>query len=617
MCGICGILNINGEPISKDRLLQMNDAMYLRGPDDAGHYIDRHLGLAMRRLSIIDLEGGHQPIANEDGSIVVVLNGEIYNYIELREDLIEKGHVFSTRSDTEVIVHLYEEYGTQAVEHLNGMFAFALWDRNLERLWVARDRLGIKPLVYFEYAGGFAFASSLDALIQHHKFERNIDTDSLLLFFMLAYVPTPRAIWKKAKKLPPGHMLVIEKGVCKLDAYWQLSPLSIQGVSENPFVEQVHDLFKDSIHLQARSDVPVGALLSGGIDSGSITALFCEQSSQAVHTFTMDFEGKKNNEGDFARLVADKYHTQHHLLHVDVKSSLDTLDILSRLMDEPMADSAIVPSYLLSQAASEAGVKVVLCGAGGDELYGGYSRHFPGRRDIVAGRTGVVPAHILASICVALPPKAAHAFALSWDKGLSFATSTSGVQLGLHARHLKGSSTFARSMKLMREQFTRLSKDEKKWGYAYARMVMDTQQYLVDNVLAISDRTSMAASVEARVPLLDHRLVEHAFSVSAAVNIGNSSQNKKKILKKAMGSYLHQSLLQRPKMGFNGPVNDWIRQGHPSMKNRILSPQSSVIQELFDSDAVKKTWMNSKLRQLASENLFMIYCADLWLEKHE
>jgi asparagine synthase (glutamine-hydrolysing) len=333
MCGICGILNYDGAPVSDKLLLEMNDTMMLRGPDDSGHYIEVGLGMAMRRLSIIDLEGGHQPICNEDSTIHVVLNGEIYNYIELRQDLENLGHRFKTKSDTEVLVHLYEEYGTDAVKHLNGMFAFAIWDSPRKRLWVVRDRLGIKPLVYFKSQKGFVFASTLEALACHPDFKKEVDHDSLLLYFMLSYVPTPRTIWTKAKKLPPGHWLLVENNQVRIEQYWSLKPHIHTERNQQFFVEGIQAIIKDSIDLHSRSDVPVGTFLSGGIDSSAVTALFCEHSNNAVHTFTMDFDGKGVKEGHYAKLVADHYKTQHHfqILHLD--RALEELEELLPLMD--------------------------------------------------------------------------------------------------------------------------------------------------------------------------------------------------------------------------------------------------------------------------------------------
>jgi len=616
MCGICGILNFDGAPVSDKLLLDMNNAMKLRGPDDSGHYVELEFGMAMRRLSIIDVGGGQQPICNEDNTIHVVLNGEIYNYIELRRDLENRGHLFKTKSDTEVLVHLYEEYGVDAVKHLNGMFAFAIWDSPRKRLWVVRDRLGIKPLVYFKSQRGFVFASTLEALASHPDFKKEVDHDSLLLYFMLSYVPNPSTIWKKAKKLPPGHWLLVENSQVRIEQYWNLEPHIHTERNQQFFVEEIQEIIKDSIDLHSRSDVPVGTFLSGGIDSSAVTSLFCERSNNAVHTFTMDFDGKDIKEGHYAKLVADQYKTQHHFQVLNLDSALKELDELLPFMDEPMADSAIIPSYILSKMAREKDIKVILGGAGGDELFGGYQRHYPALRDKFAGRLTTIPLQFWKILSRAINPRVGHYGGITWDKGVAFGTSTSGVNLGFLEKLFCNYKEYLRAMELTRSQFYSLSKMEKIWGFGYGRMLMDVQNYLVDNVLAIADQCSMAASVESRVPLLDYRLAEFAFSVSEKTNMGESFDDAKISLKKAFKSKLPSRILNRPKAGFNGPVYDWIYRKHPRFEERIFSPKSLDIQNLFDPDAIKKIWANDSHRVAACETFFMIYVADMWLETH-
>jgi asparagine synthase (glutamine-hydrolysing) len=616
MCGICGIFNYNGKPVSQGNLIKMNDTMALRGPDDSGIYQKGNIGLAMRRLSIIDLDGGHQPISNEDQTIHVVLNGEIYNYIELRQDLEKRGHHFRTKSDTEILVHLYEEYGTDAVKHLNGMFAFALWDALQKRLWVVRDRLGIKPLVYFKSQKGFVFASTSDALACHPDFNKEIDAESLLLYFMLSYVPTPRTIWKQAQKLPPGHWLLVEDNQVKTEQYWSLKPQIESGRTREDFVEKIQEIFKHSIELHSRSDVPVGTFLSGGIDSSAVTAEFCRRSNKTVHTFTMDFEGKDFNEGNYAKLVADQYKTEHHFQTLNLDNALEHLEELLPLMDEPMADSAIIPSYILSKLARDQNIKVILGGAGGDELFGGYSRYYQRFRDMLSGRLSAVPLNFWKTLSRIVNPTIGHYGAKTWDKGVTFGLGTSGVHLGFFEKLFNNSGNYFKAMELTRNQFSSLSKMENDWGFGYGRMLFDVQNYLVDNVLAVTDKTSMAASVEARVPLLDHRLAELAFSTPEIINIGSSFLDTKVSLKKAIKSNLPYEVLNRPKTGFNGPVYDWISRKHSKFEDRILNPRHPAIQSMFDSNALKKAWLSDASRVVGCESFFMIYVADMWLETH-
>ena len=616
MCGICGVYNYDAQDVSSSILQGMNDKMTLRGPDDNGYFRERNVGLAMRRLSIIDLEGGHQPISNEDQTVHVVLNGEIYNYLELRQDMEQRGHRFSSKSDTEVLVHLYEEYGTDAVKHLNGMFAFAIWDSVRERLWVVRDRLGIKPLVYFESQKSLVFASTLDALACHPDFKKEIDDESLLLYFMLAYVPTPRTIWKQAKKLPPAHWLLVEDSHVKTEQYWTLKPQIESGRTREDFVEEIQEIFKHSIELHSRSDVPVGTFLSGGVDSSAVTAEFCQHSTKAVHTFTMDFEGKEFNEGNYAKLVADHYKTEHHIQTLSLDNALENLEELLPLMDEPMADSAIIPSYILSKLARDQNIKVILGGAGGDEIFGGYHRHYKGLRDKVSGSLPAISLKFWKTLSRIVNPKIGHYGGLTWDKGTAFGLGTSGVHLGYFEKILNDSGNYLKAMELTRNQFSSLAKMENSCGFGYVRMLTDVQNYLVDNVLAVTDKTSMAASVEARVPILDHRLAELAFSVPEKINIGSSFQDTKVSLKMANRANLPYEVLNRPKTGFNGPVNDWISKKHPKIENRVLNPRHQAIQNLFDADAVKKTWLSDSSRGVACDLLFMIYVVDFWLESH-
>jgi asparagine synthase (glutamine-hydrolysing) len=617
MCGITGILNYNQAPINKEHLLYMNQAMVLRGPDDSGYYIDHNFGMAMRRLSIIDLDGGQQPIANETSTIHVVLNGEIYNYLELRTDLEKRGYHFSTQSDTEVLVHLYEEYGTNAVQYLNGMFAFAIWDAPRKRLWVVRDRLGIKPLVYFESSHGFVFASDLNALARHPAFIKDVDMDSLLMFLTLAYIPTPRTIWKNAKKLPPGHWILIEKNNLIVKKYWQLNPLSQSKYNQEDYIEKIDELFHQSIELRGRSDVPVGTFLSGGLDSSSITALFCQRSNKNIHTFCMDFEGKDFNEGYFAQRVANRYNTIHHPLSLNLSQALAELDELLPLMDEPMADSAIIPSYILSKNARQNNIPVMLSGAGGDELFGGYGRHYPNKYNKISGKLPLAPISLWYLMGKTISRNMMHYGIVSWDKGLAFGVGTSGIHLGYLDYLTNGSKFFKSAIELTKNQFSDLRNKDKKYGHSYGCMLTDIQNYLVDNVLAITDKTSMAASIEARVPLLDHNLVEMVFSVQSSINIGtNGFINSKQTLKKISERLLPDEILNRQKVGFNAPVNSWIHSGNEIIEERVKNLRHPALAEIFNRNSISNLWDNPKKRKSASESIFMIYILDKWLEIH-
>lgn len=617
MCGICGVLNFNDRLINKDDLINMNQAMELRGPDDSGYLIDNNFGMAMRRLSIIDLSSGKQPISNEDKTIHVISNGEIYNYIELRNQLEKKGHKFSTKTDTEVLVHLYEEYGTDAAEHLNGMFAFCIWDKVKRRLWLVRDRLGIKPLCYQINANGIIFASTLDALTNHPYCNKEIDYDSLLLLLTLGYVPTPKSIWKNIFKLPPGHWLMIENNNVKIEKYWELSPKIRDEVNDQEFfANEIESILIDSIKLHSRSDVPVGTFLSGGLDSSAVTALYCKQTKNPVHTFCMDFDNKDLNEGSYAKIVSDKYNTLHHPHELNISQAIMELDELLPIIDEPMADSAIIPSYLISKLARKEGIVVGLCGAGGDELFGGYYRHYKTKIDLISGKFSFIPLPVMNLFSKLMSSNLIHYSTLAWDKGVGFGIATSGIHLGFFDRIINKKSIFSQAIKLTKQNFSDLYSLENKYGFHYGRMILDINNYLLDNVLALTDKTSMAASIEARVPLLDHRLVEKVFSVSPRVNLGENFYSSKKSFKKSVERILPNEILNRPKAGFNAPINNWIKSGNKVIGGRINNLKHPVLHEIFDQKNISKIWNNQKQRELSAESLFMLYIIDKWFDSH-
>ena len=616
MCGICGVLNHDGKPINRDELMKMNDAMAQRGPDDSGAYYNGSFGMAMRRLSIIDLPGGHQPLSNEDGTIHLVLNGEIYNYIELRKDMEKRGHRFKTNSDVEVLIHLYEEYGLNAIDHLNGMFAFALWDEKKQRLWLGRDRLGIKPLVYRFNKNSFSFASTIDALAQQESFEKKINEDSILLFLMLAYIPTPNSIWENVHKLPPAHWLLVENGEIRTHKYWSIEKKD-RNISHDEFLEEVKSHLDDSIELHGRSDVDVGSFLSGGLDSSAVTALFSQNSKRNIKTFSMDFMGKEDNEGHYAKMVADHYNTEHYAYELSPDKALSTLDSLLLDMDEPMADSAIIPSFLLSKMAKDAGLKVMLSGAGGDEVFGGYYRHYRSKRDRLAGKFQWVPSMIKNRLIDTIPSSfMQYACIASNSSGFSYGINTSGINLGILNNLMCNNGKFPKALDLLRAQFDGLPELEKEWGFSYSRMLFDIKHYLVDNVLAITDKTSMAASIEARVPLLDHRLVELAFSVRPEINLTGGFSDAKNSLKAVVRNDLPSQILTRSKAGFNGPVQRWIEEKikHINPKKYLDTFSSSLLHDFIDANEMKKLLGSSSNSTQTSENIFIIMVLGQWLE---
>lgn len=613
MCGICGIWRFDNDLVTSRTLKTMNDTMLSRGPDDEGYYVSGNFGMAMRRLSVIDLHTGNQPMSNRQKTVTVVMNGEIYNYIELRLQLEKLGYLFKTNSDTEVLVHLYEEYGTDSVQFLNGMFSFALWDVMKQKLWLVRDRIGIKPLVYFNNRKLFAFASSVDALLKLPDIRNEVDEDSLLLFLSLAYVPTPRTIWKGVKKMKPAHWMMIGEKNIRTECYWSVENGAVGSLSEQDLIDENRRILDSSIQLHSRSDVPVGTFLSGGLDSSAVTALFSRGSEKEVHTFSIDFEGKIPSESRYARQVSDYCSTAHHSYVLKPDAAITELNELLPNLDEPMADSAIIPSYVLSKKAREHGIKVVLCGAGGDELYGGYARHYHRPRDYFVGALPLMPVRFWQRLG-SIHPLLMHYGCLTWDRGVAFGIGTSGVNLGDLSSILSTPDTLLRILAITKEQLLGITHSKNKMEFQHSRMMADLDNYLLDNVLSLTDKSSMASSIEVRVPLLDHRLVEIAFA-AASQNIGSSNfRDSKTVLKSAVADVVPRAILERKKVGFNAPLSTWITRRNLGIQDRIMNPRTSVVQSYFDRQKLTNLWSSNRQRRRSSETLFMIYILDLWLE---
>jgi asparagine synthase (glutamine-hydrolysing) len=563
-----------------------------RGPDDEGTYFDRSLAMGMRRLSIIDLAGGRQPIANEDGSVVVVLNGEIYNYIELRETLCIRGHKFTTLSDTEVIVHLYEDYGEYFVDALRGMFAIALWDVKKRRLYLVRDRLGIKPLYYGENNTGLVFASEIKSLLQHPQVERHLDYEALSQYLSFKYVPAPRTMFAGIQALPPGHLLVCDSGGCRVRPYWRLSfrATMIGPMNEGAYAEQLEGLLRESVRLHLRSDVPFGAFLSGGLDSSTIVALMSQILETPVKTYSVGFagDGEAFSELAYARLVAQQYETDHREVFVGPTDLINLAEKVIWHLDQPIADNACLPNYILAEMASR-DVKMVLTGEGGDELFAGYARY---SGDRLSPLFRPVPKH-LKSIITALSGRLP---GLRRPKLALFAL----CQPTEVARFTNWFALFNSDMKmeLLSKDFLRELADPTSEGVfarhlqmtdatdSLSRMLyIDTKLWLPDDLLARGDKTSMAASIEARVPLLDHKLVEFAASLPSHLKLRGLVG--KYLLKRVARRWLPAQVIRRRKQGFPIPFSIWFRKEAREFVNDLLSPAVLRRRGLFNPEYVQ------------------------------
>ncbi|HRI92064.1 MAG: asparagine synthetase B [Candidatus Accumulibacter phosphatis] len=570
MCGITGIFDTRGRrDIDRRVLSRMNESQHHRGPDEGGLHVEPGVGLGHRRLSIIDLSTGQQPLYNEDQSVCVVFNGEIYNYQELIPELQALGHVFHTRSDTEVIVHAWEAWGEDCVHRFRGMFAFALWDRNRETLFLARDRLAVKPLFYALLAdGSFLFGSELKSLLAHGGLARDIDPLAVEEYFALGYVAEPRTIFRQARKLPPAHMLSVRRGqpLAEPKAYWDVRFSLDQPVDVEDACAQLNDRLRESIRLRMISEVPLGAFLSGGVDSSAVVAVMAGLSAEPVNTCSIAFDDPAFNEAAFAQQVADRYRTNHHCEMV-ASDDFDLIDTLARLYDEPYADSSAIPTYRVCQLARKH-VTVALSGDGGDETFGGYRRY---RMHLMEERLRAALPHgvrrRIFGLLGRVYPKADWAPRMFRAKTTFEGMARTSVEAYFHSVSiLRGpmrtqlfSAAFRRELagysaeEVFRSHAGKAGTDDPLALIQY----LDLKTYLVGDINTKVDRASMAHSLEVREPLMDHELVEWMATQSSSLKV--RGQEGKFLLKKALEPSLPQDILYRPKMGFAVPLARWFR----------------------------------------------------------
>jgi len=564
----------------------MSGRLVHRGPDDHGLFCEGPAALAARRLSIIDLAHGHQPIENEDGGAVVVQNGEIYNYRELKRELEGKGHRFATDCDTEVLIHLWEEEGERFVERLRGMFAIALWDKRRRRLLLARDRFGIKPLYYRHKDGGLSFVSELKAMLEQPGFSREIDPKAVSAYLAFNSIPAPLTIFAEARKLPPGHLLAWEGGEVEVRRFARAGAVTDgeRGGSEDELAAELREVLDDSVRAHLVADVPVGVLLSGGVDSGGLAALAAAHSTEAVRTFSIGFEEAGFDELSRARLVAERYGTDHHELVVR-PDAVELLPKLVEAFDEPFGDSSALPTYLVSELAAGQ-VKVALSGEGGDELFGGYYTYVA---DLLARRIGRL-APLARPLAEALPSRHDR---VGFDyKAKRFARAAALPPL---QRHHAWKEIFSPQLRfeltgegasgwdpvdLYRERYA-----ETAGADPLSRMQdVDLGIYLVDDLLVKTDRLSMAHSLEARVPFLDQHVAEFAFSLPRRMKVRGFQ--KKRLLRKALAPLLPSEIVHGRKQGFSIPLAAWLRGPLEPFAREVLAPGALERQGLLEPGAV-------------------------------
>src|SRR6266581_3165377 len=612
MCGICGVVSANGSA-DPERVARMSATLVHRGPDSSGEFCDGTAALAARRLSIIDLETGDQPIANEDGTLHVVQNGEIYNYRELRRELERAGgHRFRTQGDTEVLLHLYEEHGDGFAERLRGMFAVAIWDAPRRRLVLARDRFGIKPLYYRDAGGELEFASELRALPRGE-----IDLEALEAFLAFNSIPAPLTIFREVRKLPAGHLLLWEGGRVRLERFARPAPASFDQLrddEEAELVEELRSRLRDSVRAHLVSDVPVGVLLSGGVDSAFLAALAADESSEALRTFSIGFEERSFDELAGARLVAELYGTQHRELVLRPDAAL-LLPALADAFDEPFADSSALPTYLVSQLAAS-DVKVALSGEGGDELFGGYYTY---AADLLAARIGGL-ARLAGPLVERLPTSTSRA---SFDyKAKRFVRAAHLPPLERHhgwkeifSPDLRAELTGGRSafdpVDILRTRY-----HETEGADELARLQdVDLGIYLVDDLLVKTDRASMAHSLEARVPYLDTVVTNLALALPTRHKIRGLS--KKVLLRKAAAPLLPSEIVHGKKRGFSIPAAAWLRGELEPFARETLSRATLDRQGFFRPEVVERLLDDHVAgREDRSRQLWGLLAFTLWHERH-
>ncbi|NDW21604.1 asparagine synthase (glutamine-hydrolyzing) [Alteromonas hispanica] len=624
MCGIAGFSLFNYNEGGEKALHDMHHAILHRGPDASGTYLDEHIGLCHRRLSILDLsEAGNQPMFSADGNLVIVFNGEIYNFLELRESLAAQGVQFKSHTDTEVILELYAREGIQCLQKLNGMFAFALWDKTKQELFIARDRLGKKPLYYFSDNGRFAFGSEIKAILALQDIPRDIRLDAVYDFFAYQYVPDPKSIFQHIHKLPPAHYMVLNKDGFTITEYWDLSFKNTSRESEEHNKARLKALLEKVTKQRMISDVPLGAFLSGGVDSSGVVAMMAEASPTPVKTCTIGFDNKDFNEADFAREIAEKYNTEHHEFTVH-QNVAEQLEHIVSFFDEPFADPSLVPTYFVSELARKA-VTVALAGDGGDEMFAGYEKY---TTDNIENKLrNKFPESVRKTLFPTLASLAGRVPGTVGKKAKSLLTTLS---------HDAAMGFYITNSMITDEMWNSLVKPdvaEKLQGYHPSHYTIDTyhkadgpdhlskilytdiKTYMTGDILVKVDRMSMANSLEVRAPILDYQVAEFAASLPSEQKYRDGE--KKYLLKEVFKPFIPESLLYRKKMGFSTPLDEWFRGELKTLAETRFFDRKSGLTDIFNVSEFQKVWTE---HQSKKSNfgiiLWSMLMYDLWYKAY-
>ncbi len=615
MCGICGVFNLqSGEPVSRDLIAQMTDLISHRGPDESGMYLNGPVGLGSTRLSIIDLSNGHQPMSNETGDVWIVFNGEIWNYKALRKEFLEKGHRFRTNSDTETIIHAYEEYGVDCIAHLHGMFGLAIWDVTRRRLLLARDRVGKKPLYYTRVDGNLVFASEIKSLLCHPQVKRRADVQALADFLSVRYVPGPATLFANISKVLPGHLILFEDGEIKEHCYWDFTFGKTEDHPVEDYIQGIRQHINRAVEERLMADVPLGAMLSGGVDSSIITGIMSQLMNEPVKTFAVGFDVPGYSELPYARLVAQHFGTEHHDLIVKCSDLSAYWPLLTWHRDEPVSEPSDIGVYLVSKLAKQY-VKVVLSGEGGDELFAGYPKYIV---DWLARYYQILPApmrdQLISPLLERLPYNMRKlkmtARALSQPAPERW-MNWFGVFNGQLKTNLLSASTKASVDNDSSQAFRRWLEKNPQRDDLSSMLYLDTKIWLPDNLLMKGDKMTMAASLESRIPLLDYKLIEFAASIPSHIKV--KPFKTKYLLKRAYADFLPESILTRKKMGFNVPISNWFRGEQRNLITRLLLSERARSRGFLSNEFVASLLSDHlEGRTQYGNQLFILASLELW-----
>ncbi len=625
MCGICGYINLDKKPITDlDTIKNMAASLTHRGPDDEGFFVKDNVALGHRRLSVIDLETGHQPLFNKERDLAIVYNGEAYNFPELKEVLLKKGYEFRTSSDTEVVLNAFDQWDSGAFEKINGMFSLAIWDDKEKKLILARDRFGKKPLYYARFENVFLFASEIKSILKHPSVKKEIDTGGMLKYFAYDYIPNPHTIFKNISKLEPGYYALLSENRLEKNRYWNIRfDESHKDLNIGEYEETFRELLKKSVKRRLISDVPLGVFLSGGLDSSCVVAMMAElMPSKSIKTFTIGFKDRRFDESGDARIVADHFKTDHYEQVIDVKEMLDVLPHILGMLDEPFADYSIIPTYIVSRFARKY-VTVALGGDGGDEFFAGYPSFIAHKISRVLRK---IP---FSTASLAMASKVAGGRSSYMTTGFKLRRYQRGMDYPEAIRHQVWIGSFPpnEQMKLLSHDFRKFLKDESLYdeSYHYMKDVEDlnyinrvnylyAKTYMTDDILTKVDRASMAVSLEVRAPFLDPDFIRFATSIPTQLKLKGFTN--KYIVKRAMAGRLPSRILHKPKHGFAAPVGQWFKKELKGLLLDVFDKSRIERQDIFNFEYIDYL-LNSHLSGKIdySREIWSLFVFQMWYKR--